>query len=77
MRASFAVLPILLLMAGCGGGTGTGAGPEAKISLKYSVDAMPQAADEANKECAAHGRTAKQRDPDPADTSKSVIFDCL
>ena len=77
MRASFTVLSILLLMAGCGGGGGTGAGPDAKISLKYSATAMPQAADEATKECAAHSRTAKQRDPDPDDQSKSVVFDCL
>jgi hypothetical protein len=73
MRASFAFLSILLLMSGCGG---TGSAPGVKISLKYRADAMPQAAEDAAKECAAHGKTAKQRDPDAADGSTSVIFDC-
>jgi hypothetical protein len=77
MRTTLTLLPIVLLLAGCGGGAGTGAGPDAKISLKYSVTAMPQAAEQAAKECAAHGRTAKQRDPAPDDNGKSVVFDCV
>ncbi len=68
---------VLLVLAGCGGGAGTAAGTEVKIWLKYSASAMPQAAEEAQKECAAHGRTAKQREADPDDSGKDVIFDCL
>jgi len=77
MRSGFGAgsFAVLLVLAGCGGG-GSQTSGDAKISLEYSASAMPQAAEAAQKECAAHGRTAKQRGPDPDDAGKDVIFDC-
>jgi hypothetical protein len=76
MRASFAVFSLLLLAA-CSSDPAATAQVGAKISLKYSADTLPQASEDAARQCAAHGRTAKLRESDQAGDQKTVVFDCM
>lgn len=88
MRLSFAVLPILLLAAGCTDDSGTPSGftstvdPEptdavpARIALEYSAK-DPDAAQKAEKQCAVYGRTAKPRAATDGAKANVVAFDCL
>jgi hypothetical protein len=77
MRGTFAVLSFAMLVGGCSSDTETTAAPSATIFLQYS-SADTGAADKAQKECSAYGRTAKQR-PDDAEGAKPgvVTFDCI
>jgi hypothetical protein len=75
MRASFAALTAVLLLAGCGSDE-PGADKGATISRKYGAD-VPNAAETAAKECAAYGRTAKPHLADPDSQTKEQVFDCL
>jgi len=76
MRLAFIALSIAFFAAGCSSDTDTQADPTATIALEYSAkDAA--AADKAQKQCSAYGRTAKQRPDGEGSKPNVVTFDCV
>jgi hypothetical protein len=77
MRRTFAVLSFALFVAGCASDTETTAQPSSTIALEYSATDAG-AADKAQKECTAYGRTAQPRPAGQEGAKPGVVtFDCI